>query len=82
MPADQILTSGTRVRVRLLASHVIRVTHGSLEAADFPPDPAWLRDVLTNLSDLDQSGMVAPNAEMRAGCLQLLGEDGSMVFAE
>ncbi len=82
MPADQILTSATRVRVRLLASHAIRVTHGSPEAGESPPDPPWLRDVLTNLTDLDQSGMVTPHAEMRTGCLHLLGEDGGMVFAE
>ncbi len=82
MPADEILLSATRVRVRRLAANALRVTHCPPDAADFAPDPAWLADILTGLSDLAEGAEVAPCAETRAGCLHLLGEDGGSVFAE
>lgn len=81
MPADRILTSATSIRVRLLAPHALRVTHALPDAPEFPPDPTWLQDILTGLTN-DAGGASSPRAEVRGGCLHLLREDGSAALAE
>jgi len=82
MLADQILHSGTQVRVRVLTPHALRITHAAQRAAEFPPDPPWLPDILTDMASpgADEPGVVAP--EMRGGCLHLVRPDGSLAFAE
>ncbi len=82
MSAEQILTSASKVRVRMLTPRALRITHSAVEAAAFPPDPPWLADILSDLATPDTSESACARAEIRAGRLHVLRPDGSVAFAE
>jgi alpha-D-xyloside xylohydrolase len=82
MLTEQILISDTQVRVRALTPRALRITHAAPGASEFPPDPAWLQDLLIDSPALGETDPTVPRAELRAGCLHLLRPDGSVAFAE
>jgi len=82
MPIETLLTDTSQVRVQVLAPGAMRITHAPRGADAFPPDPAWLPDILVPGDPGMSPEPPLAHPTVRSGCLHLLRSDGSVLLSE
>jgi len=82
MPIDTLFTDKTQVRVQVLAPGALRITHAPRGVSTFPPDPAWLPDVLLPRGPAMPGKAPPAHPAVRSGRLQLLRPDESVLLSE
>ena len=82
MPADDLLTPRSRIRLQPLAEGALRVTHAPIEAEAFPPDPPWLPDLLAGRDASLPLAGASVSASVNGGCLEIARPDGRLILAE
>ncbi len=82
MPIDTLFTDKTQVRVQVLAPGALRITHAPSGVSAFPPDAAWLPDVLVPRDSATPEMAPLAHPAVRSGRLQLLRPDESVLLSE